>query len=287
MADELPVKIGIDASVKFEATTEIPSEASGRAVNALIDAISPFTELLGLAGDKIRAVRESRVVERLRNVRAQLERSALPIHSVPDSFLLPWIEKTSQDEGEGVLGSSWEGMLASASRGYDSQMKIFPTILSEMTNRDVEILDGLISRDSDIVDLVHHQWPLHWMRSRCYSIAETILSDQCLVHFDQDAAMHFNNQIELLKFQWPVRFLGTDVPYQLALPADAPFNSRLPSSTSVGITSDISLYDNLLRLRMLEFFKFDFVAGFQIELAGVMATRMGIEFIQSCRGVET
>ena len=54
----------------------------------------------------------------------------------------------------------------------------------------------------------------------------------------------------------------------------------------MGIASEMSLYDNLLRLRMLDYFKFDFIAGFQIEVAGVMATSMGIDFIQSCRGIE-
>ena len=46
--------IHVDVSAKASLTGEVPSEALGRSLHALVDAVSPITEGLGLIGDHIR-----------------------------------------------------------------------------------------------------------------------------------------------------------------------------------------------------------------------------------------
>ncbi len=159
MPKELPVTIDVGLSAKLEATTEIPSDASGRAVHALVDAISPFTETMGLLGDQIRAVRTRRAEERLKIAARELKAEGRTINSVPDSFLLPWVERTSQDEGEDGLSEAWINLLKSASVGFQPRMKAFPGILSELTADDVKFLDQIcnsdVYRDAEIVEAIN------------------------------------------------------------------------------------------------------------------------------------
>lgn len=141
------IKVDVGLGAKAELRTEIPSEASGRAVQALVDAISPFTEVFGLIGDHIRAVRTSRAIDRLEGARRKLESAGRDVKPVPDSFLIPWIEKTSQEDGEDTLKDKWENLLVSASIDYLSRMKSFPSILSELTSEDVKFLDEICTVD--------------------------------------------------------------------------------------------------------------------------------------------
>ena len=142
MAEKEGVNIDLGLSAKAEITTEIPSEASGRAVHALVDAISPFTETLGLIGDNIRAVRRSRATRRLQLAQQELEVERRHIRPVSETFLIPWVERTSQDPGEDGMEQIWINLLKSASSDFNPRMKAFPAILSELTGPDVRFLDS-------------------------------------------------------------------------------------------------------------------------------------------------
>lgn len=140
----LPIKVDIGA--KAEIKTEIPSQATGRLVNALTDALSPFSEGLGLIGDEIRAVRRDRAIKRLNAARFRMLAAGLTIGTVPDEFLLPWTEHTAQD-GEDDLEIVWQNLLISASVGYARRMKSFPAILAELNGEDVRFLDSMCPPD--------------------------------------------------------------------------------------------------------------------------------------------
>ena len=61
--DQSMVKIdfGAKAEAKLEVKTEIPSESSGRLIDALVDIIRPFSEKRGLRADLIRFQKNIRV----------------------------------------------------------------------------------------------------------------------------------------------------------------------------------------------------------------------------------
>lgn len=152
MGDQDNIKVDISLGAKAELKTEVPSEASGRAVHALVDAISPFTETLGLVGDHIRAVRSARAVSRLRRAQERLEGAGHPVNTVPDGFLIPWTERTSQSDDQEGLTKLWENLLISASLNYSPRMKSFPSILSELTVIDANFLDRICALDGEYAE---------------------------------------------------------------------------------------------------------------------------------------
>lgn len=141
--DNLPVKFEVGATAEIK--TEVPSQASGRLVNALSDALSPFTEGLGFVGDQIRAARKDRAITRLLVAQQRMIAAGLVVKPVPDEFLLSWTERTAQD-GENDLEAIWQNLLISASHAYERRMKSFPAILAELNGEDAHFLESVCPR---------------------------------------------------------------------------------------------------------------------------------------------
>lgn len=110
---ENQIKIDVGLSAKAEIKAEIPSSSMGRLVDALTDAIRPFTEARGLRADTIRLQREDVLIEIARRAqqRARLENGEL--HPVPLKTLVPLLEKASlEDPEDEEMLDLWAALLA-------------------------------------------------------------------------------------------------------------------------------------------------------------------------------
>lgn len=148
MADDKPlinVEVSSPISLKAEIKTEIPSESSGRLLDALTDIIRPFTETRGLRADVIRLQREEVLIEIAKRAleRARIENTEL--HPVPNKFLVPFLEKASLEDIESPLIDKWAELLHSAASSYDAAMVRFTSVLAEIGPKELEFLEKLVS----------------------------------------------------------------------------------------------------------------------------------------------
>lgn len=268
MADELPIKVDIGASLKLEATTEIPSEASGRAVNVLVDAVSPFTELLGLAGDHIRAVRQQRAIDRAIAAKKQLQDHGKPIGKVPDSFLLPWIEKTSQDDADEGLEKTWSNLLSSAADVYLTKMKVFPDILSQLSAAEVHFLDQICHPTEYSETQI-----LHTMNGHLHKIDRGISkNDEFSLDF-QSIDVALNDETDAF-----VRVKSIEI----GTTGDGSRFNTSPSYKALGSGCYV-----LERAGLIELISKEYTQGkHRIEATYIVLTRLGFEFVAAARGLD-
>jgi len=256
-------------SAKVEAKTEIPSEAAGRVVHALMDAISPFTETLGLVGDSIRTVRARRTIERLEAAQQRLIEANRQPEVVPDSFLIPWSERTSQDEGEDGLSDIWVNLLTSASANYESRMKTFPAILSELTGEDVRFLDG-ICIDENYDD-----------RQITFSINKHLRNMQASLGSIQ------NPEINATRLKAALDTPGSSFFVAKSLEVNGGPNGCIytNSSTYDDLGAGLSVMEkNGLLISFTEIVK---ASHIRLDITYVKLTRLGFDFVQAARGVPT
>lgn len=268
MTDESPINIKVGATANLEVKTEIPSDVTGRAVSVLVDAISPFTEVLGLVGDSIRAVREQRVVARTASAQQKLRAIGREPQLVPDQFLIPWIEKTSQDEGGDGLSEAWENLLVSASLDYQPRMRNFPSILSELSGDDVRFLDALL-KPGDISFLEHQATQIEHFQNeinnRHGGPCNGLLEAQMLA-----------KQIEDI----PHQLCGIIIKITVIYFEDGQPLLRYSVANYLGTTLDVLESHRLVRL--VEFVNETGSQQPRVEVA--LLTPLGYEFVRACRG---
>lgn len=142
--DKNALSVKIEASAKLEAKTEIPPDASGRAVHAVLDVLSPFTEGMGIVGSNLRLHREKVLLKIAMLARERLEEDGKHANPVPPKFLIPFAEKASWEDPEDDLVSAWANLLVAASDQYDSLFLTFREILSELGANELGCLQDLI-----------------------------------------------------------------------------------------------------------------------------------------------
>lgn len=138
---ELPIKA--EVSAKLEVKTEIPPDASGRAVHELLNAISPFTEGMGIVGAHLRVHREKVLIKIAKIVRERLAIEGKVAIPVPPKFMVPFLEKASCEDIESELVDRWASLLEEAATDYSDGLLIFARILGELGAEEVRVLDKL------------------------------------------------------------------------------------------------------------------------------------------------
>lgn len=118
-------------------------------MDAVVDTLSPATEMLGLLGDAVRLARVS-VAAKITRKAAEIGReNGLTLVAPPLKFLVPFFEKASLEEEEDAdLLEMWANLLASAGSHYQDRMMRFTSILSEMGSAQVRLFDS-IARNYD------------------------------------------------------------------------------------------------------------------------------------------
>lgn len=145
-----PVRVDIGLKASAELKAEVPSKSMGRLVDALTDAIRPFTETRGLRADQIRLQREDvliQIAEKARN-RATIEGSQLL--PVPPKMLVPFLEKASLEIDDEELKERWASLLLAASTAYESLLLSFVDILSRISSQEAKLLEEVYDGTKDI-----------------------------------------------------------------------------------------------------------------------------------------
>jgi hypothetical protein len=165
-----PIKIDLGAAAKVsavakyerktEVSIDVPEDVTRAKAEALLDAISPFTESLGLVGDWIADTRQRLRVQRIEalSVIATKARKAIEQQNdrpkqIPIKALLPILDRASLEEpGDESLTTAWGALIASASLDYDPEVMAFSRILSELSPRECLVLERIFGN--------RHEWAL-------------------------------------------------------------------------------------------------------------------------------
>lgn len=148
MNDKTQVPVTIDISAKAELKGEVSTAAADRAVHALLDALAPFTEGMGLVGDRVRAYRHDVAARIVEEAKLMVENRGQVIIPPPIKFSLPFIEQASlEEEGEG-LEEMWASLLAEASTDFKSAHYGYLRVLSEIGPDDAKLLDSINGKNN-------------------------------------------------------------------------------------------------------------------------------------------
>ena len=148
MADD---KVKVNVS-----TTGVEVEAQGSAASrlghALVDALSPFTETMGLAGDTVkisRVLRQIKAIETLKRAKEIQDELGIEAHPVSPKLLTSIIEKASlEPDGEESLTELWAKLLAKAPKNFSSLHALSADLLTKLGAFDAQILQKICSNDS-------------------------------------------------------------------------------------------------------------------------------------------
>ncbi|MCH8491526.1 MAG: DUF4393 domain-containing protein [Oceanicaulis sp.] len=138
----------IDFETKLSASisTEINSESSSRAVDALTDLIRPISESFGWLGDKIQLSRQKTLTEIMRRTKERLDNSDKHIEAVSHKFLLPLLEKASlEDIDEDKLIDMWSNLIATTLTDKVELIGQYAQIMSHITSNQAKIIEEIVN----------------------------------------------------------------------------------------------------------------------------------------------
>lgn len=142
-----PVSLEIGAKASLEIKAEVPKESIGRALDALVDVIRPFTEARGLRADQIRLQRVETTLEIVRIAKQIAELEKLELLPPPTKFIVPFLEQASLEDMDAELHSRWAALLLSASTHYEARHLTFIDIMSRLSSRELLLIEEVCASD--------------------------------------------------------------------------------------------------------------------------------------------
>lgn len=126
---------------------ESKGDQTKRISNALMDAISPFTGLLGAAGDELhyfRIARREKVLSTILRAREIRETHGIPHRKVSPKLLAPWLEYASlEDDSTSDISEMWARILATAPTEFDAQYAYFIDVLKKFGAKEALLLQSI------------------------------------------------------------------------------------------------------------------------------------------------
>ncbi|MEO0980804.1 MAG: hypothetical protein AAFY24_26325 [Pseudomonadota bacterium] len=147
-----------DDKIKTKASaTGVEIEAAGsgaaRLTNALADALSPFTQPMGLLGDEIEAFRIHRRVKAIETLKRASERQdelGIERHPVSPKLLNTWLEKASLEaDDDQILTEYWATVLAKSPEKFSALHAMCMDILSKIGSLEARVFQRLCQDRSD------------------------------------------------------------------------------------------------------------------------------------------
>lgn len=147
MTEESPVNIKIGMS----------EETTDKAVTAVLDAVSPFTEGLGALGDRIRFFRERSVIKAGQRAKELVDGG--DIAPVPPKVLVPWIEGASlEDADDDMMIEMWARLLASSSEDVAPETYRIISILRELSGPYANLFRSIVLSNPSRMQRIHLQF---------------------------------------------------------------------------------------------------------------------------------
>lgn len=141
MDDKFEMEVGSSS-----ARVTVSGPGSARVTNQFADLLSPFTELVGLAGDHIRIYRAESVKKRLMRAKEIAQTEGVTVERVHPKNLIPWIENASlEDQDDEILGELWSRLLLSGREKFDSEFAVFTDVLKRLGAGEAKLLTTLFS----------------------------------------------------------------------------------------------------------------------------------------------
>ena len=245
-------------------------------------------KILGPSLDELGSQLRMYAGDRIKKIFAKVESSAknTELHDLPGAFTLKFFQGASMSEENDLITSMWANLLISASESFDTRKILYLDILEKLSSQDALLLNDIIDDQAIRSGSNSIGFFLNNIKTSTKFLAERILNEKGVKQFDFNTAEEFNEGLLSHRDTLPVRILGSMVPYILQMPEDAPKNTILPTSSATGLANDTGPYDPLIRQRLIQEFDFELNVGFKIEVEGVMATALGIEFVKNCRGID-
>lgn len=142
------VNVDVGLSAKAEIKGEIPASSMGRFVDALTDAIRPFTESRGLRADQIRLQREDVLIKIALKARRRLELSGIEPRDIPNKTLVPLLEKASlEDPLDEDMLDRWAALLAAESGFPGPNRRWIIDILASLSGWQARLLNNIASAE--------------------------------------------------------------------------------------------------------------------------------------------
>lgn len=286
MSDEKsPVRVDVSAGVnlKAEVTTEIPSESSGRLLDALTDIMRPFSEKRGLRADLIRLQRESVLIEiaQLARQRAQIEGAV--IAPVSNRVLVPFLEKASLvGEDDDLLKRRWADLLYSASQNISPNFPLFIDALGKLDPAHIEMLD--LIWDSDNPALFAEAPSIARRGEFDHYLTQSIKAIRDSEHKGEDEEQLLEDIFDIFEN----RYDGCGVKIDFLIAGDG---YESVSQISKGRNSDV-IIQALVSLGLLQTLEvwsdhlhyYDLKLDFLLKI--VAFTEFGVEFFESCNNLD-
>ena len=279
------VEIGLSAKAeaKLEVTTEIPSEASGRLLDALTDIIRPFSERRGLRADQIRLQREEVALKVARKAKERISLESGEVQGASTKVLVPLLEAASlEDITDEEMQGRWANLLASAVLKNDVEPR-FVTILSEIQGSQAKLLDEIATRNAKIYNRpIAHLSDAPTMLSFGFTqmVAQEFDRNQRLdLSIDQSIEEFYNHMLQTMNIP------GCAIIDILVYVDDSQYNvnkkfrvDELKFNIELEILSSIGLLQNNNQFIRLNRFDVHFVY--------YSITDMGVRFFKACSGLE-
>ena len=143
-SDKSSLRVDVGVSAKAEIKGEIPSSSMGRLVDALTDAIRPFTESRGLRADQIRLQREDVLIKIATKARKRLEKAGATPAAIPNKTLVPLLEKASlEDIDDDEMLDRWATLLAAEAGNPAPNRRWMIDILASINSWQARFLDSI------------------------------------------------------------------------------------------------------------------------------------------------
>lgn len=135
------IKVGVSTD---GVTIESEGIITARISNQIADLLSPFSEMAGLIGDRVRIFRQTAAINALTRAHEIASQRGLPVKPVPPKFLLEWLECASlEDEDDDELKTLWAELLASASQHPEVAKVAYIDFLRKIGSEDAKMLSWL------------------------------------------------------------------------------------------------------------------------------------------------
>ena len=138
-----------ESPISGKVHVSVGERSTDKLIDAVVDAFSPASEILGALGDGVRLARveiAARITRRAKNI---ADENGLVLTAPPLKFLVPFFERSSiEDEGEAGIEEMWANLLFSASRKYSTISSSYVGILSSLCRDEALLLRHMFSAES-------------------------------------------------------------------------------------------------------------------------------------------
>ena len=138
-----------ESPISGEVHVSVGETSTEKLIDAVVDAFSPATEILGALGDSVRLARVEIAARITKRAKSIADDNGLVLKAPPLKFLVPFFERASiEDEGGDEIEELWANLLVSAASDYSTIISSYVGILSSLCRDEALLLSHLFSAAS-------------------------------------------------------------------------------------------------------------------------------------------